>query len=104
MNSATQEILSVIVPIVKKYPVNRAALFGSYARNEQTPESDIDLLLDLGTNESYPELYYVFDLLNEMEAETGKKVDYVTVAGLESSPVRKLKANIDSERVWFYGE
>jgi len=98
----TDELSSMLVPIVSKYPVNRAAFFGSYARNEQTPNSDIDLLLDLGTNEMFPELYYVFDLLNEMETATGKNIDYITTNGLASSPIRKLKANIANERVWFY--
>ena len=96
------ELSSLLVPIISKYPVNRAAFFGSYARNDQTPNSDIDLLLDLGTNETFPELFYVFNLLDEMEAATGKNIDYVTTNGLETSPIRKLKANIANEGVWFY--
>ena len=31
----------------KRYHVNKIGIFGSYARNEATPESDIDIVVDL---------------------------------------------------------
>ena len=31
---------------IKNFGVNRLGLFGSYSREEQTPESDIDLLIE----------------------------------------------------------
>ena len=31
-------------------PVEKAYLFGSYARNEECPESDIDILIDFEKN------------------------------------------------------
>jgi hypothetical protein len=31
-----------------RYPVRGIGVFGSYARGEQTPDSDLDLLVDLG--------------------------------------------------------
>ena len=31
-----------------RYPIRDIGVFGSYARGEQTPDSDLDLLVDLG--------------------------------------------------------
>ena len=36
--------------IVQKYGLKRLGIFGSYARNEQTPESDLDLLVEFEDN------------------------------------------------------
>lgn len=33
-------------PVFEAYPVNRATLFGSYARGDMTPESDLDIVLE----------------------------------------------------------
>ena len=40
------EIKSCIVPVVKKYPIERVILFGSYARGGATEASDIDLVVE----------------------------------------------------------
>jgi len=35
------------IPVLKKYGVAKAAVFGSYARGEAKKNSDIDLLVDI---------------------------------------------------------
>lgn len=40
------EIISIITPILQNYGVRRAYLFGSYARGDVQPGSDIDLRID----------------------------------------------------------
>ncbi|MCL1986354.1 MAG: nucleotidyltransferase domain-containing protein, partial [Firmicutes bacterium] len=42
----TETLIKQIIEILPNYPVEKAAIFGSYARNEQTPTSDIDLVVD----------------------------------------------------------
>jgi len=42
-----RKILSGNRELLKKYTVKSIALFGSYARNEQKQDSDIDLLVEL---------------------------------------------------------
>ena len=37
------EIKSYIIPIVKKYPIQKVILFGSYARGDASDTSDVDL-------------------------------------------------------------
>ncbi len=50
-------------------------MFGSYARGEQTPESDLDLFIKCGTGVS---LFDVIDLKTELENEAGIAVDLAT--------------------------
>ena len=40
--------LSLILPVVKKYPVDKVILFGSYARGDASDQSDIDLIVESG--------------------------------------------------------
>ena len=57
-----------------EYHVRRIALIGSFAREEQTPESDVDLLLDLepGT----PDIHMMKRKLRmELETEFGRNVE-----------------------------
>ena len=39
------EIVSSVVPLLHKYHAEKAILFGSYARNDATGDSDIDLVV-----------------------------------------------------------
>lgn len=41
------EIRTIILPILEKYHIGRAYLFGSYARGEADKNSDIDLRVDM---------------------------------------------------------
>ena len=102
MDYTQHELIASIVPILKRFPVRRTALFGSYARGEQTHNSDVDLLLDLGVNDTYPSVDYVFDLLSLIEEKVNLQVDYMTVRGLQSNPSRKFKESIERDSWWFY--
>ena len=41
------QITEKIVNYFQDKPVKKVYLFGSYARNEETPESDVDILVDI---------------------------------------------------------
>lgn len=43
-----EEIKSLVAPIARDFGVERIYLFGSYARGEATPESDLDFRIDKG--------------------------------------------------------
>lgn len=65
---------------IKKFGVMKIAVFGSYARGEQTEDSDVDLLVEFGKGKkNYANFinlaYYMEDLL-------GKKVEIVTPEGM----------------------
>ena len=65
----------------KKYNVNNFLLFGSYAKNLQTEESDIDLLV----NFTKPvDMFDFVDLQEYLTKIFNKKIDLGTVNGLKS--------------------
>ena len=86
------------LPIFKHYPVRRAVLFGSYARGEQTAESDLDLLLDYEFSVNLPDF---FDFWDDLEKDTGVKADVITFCSLDSVP-RIIRANIAKEMRQIY--
>ncbi len=62
-------------PILKKYGIKSAAIFGSVARGEDGPNSDIDILVRLGERMG---IYKFIGLQFELENTLGKKVDLVS--------------------------
>lgn len=40
------EIIIKLLPVLRAYPIEKAILFGSYARGNETGLSDIDLVID----------------------------------------------------------
>lgn len=71
------EIKSYIVPLAKEYGAEKVSLFGSYARGEERPDSDIDILLDKGNIKGMK----VLEFQDELARQLNKKVDVVTTAG-----------------------
>ena len=69
------DITSVISRVMPHYDVRQAYLFGSFARGDQTPDSDIDLRLACGDSMTFGTLY---ELSLELEEKLGRKVDIVT--------------------------
>ena len=65
-------IESAIKSLLVKYNADYALLFGSYARGEETPESDIDLVVFGGNNFKKSDIFAFAEELREI---TGKDVD-----------------------------
>ena len=40
------EIKNSVIPVMRQFPVKTLILYGSYARNEATEDSDIDFVVD----------------------------------------------------------
>ena len=60
-----------------EYQVERLGLFGSFARNEASAESDIDLLIDFQPNT--PDLYEKkMEIKSSVESHFDRKVDICT--------------------------
>ena len=72
---ATDQIISTIKPILKKYGVTKSDLFGSYARGDFNDQSDVDILIDPPEDMS---LFGLIRLQNELKESLGKDVDVVT--------------------------
>ena len=61
--------------MLKKYGVVRAGIFGSFARGEVTPGSDVDILVELPPGKSLLDLA---GLKIELEKRLKRKVDVLT--------------------------
>jgi uncharacterized protein len=72
-----------ILALAQKYNVSNVRVFGSVARGEDDPASDIDLLVDLAPR---ADLFDLASLDVELERLLGRKVDVV--------PTRLLKAHV----------
>ena len=58
-------------------PVLRAWVFGSYARGEETPESDVDILVKFDHNHADIGLMRYARMMLDLSDQIGKKVDLV---------------------------
>jgi uncharacterized protein len=74
MNEEIQNIKLNILPILKKYGVIKAGIFGSYARGEQKARSDVDFLIKIKDNASLTDL---IALQLALQKKLGKKADIV---------------------------
>ena len=68
-----------ILRLAKRYGVTEMRVFGSTARGEDTPESDIDFLVELEPGRS---LFDLGGLLVDLENLLGCKVDVLTEKSL----------------------
>jgi len=65
--------------LTEKYKLRSIALFGSYARGEQTSESDVDVLVDVD-----PVIGLGFvEMADAIEARLGIRTDVVPVDGVK---------------------
>ena len=89
------EIRSIVAPIAAAHDVGRVYLFGSYARGEATPSSDIDLRIDKGRLRG---LFALGALYADLEDHLGKKLDLLTTGSLD----QKFLQHIAGEEVLLY--
>ena len=75
------ELKRRIEPVAKKYNLRAAYLFGSYARNEASDESDIDILIDR-TDSKIKSLFEMGGLYNDLCESIGRDVDLITTHAL----------------------
>ena len=75
-----EEKLKALKPfLLEKYQVEKIGYFGSFARNEQDENSDIDILIELRR----PLGWEFFDLQEFLENELKRKIDLVSVKALK---------------------
>lgn len=84
MTSAIEAALPAVplAEICRRYRVKELSVFGSAARGELRPESDIDLLVDL-LPDARVGLFELWDLGEELERLVGRRVDLVPKGGLK---------------------
>ena len=85
-----------VTKLAKEYGAENVYLFGSYARGEATPDSDIDLRIDKG---SIRGLYKLAGLHMALESMLNHKVDLLTTDSLDTGFLNK----ISGEEIQLYG-
>ncbi|MBU1662305.1 MAG: nucleotidyltransferase domain-containing protein [Chloroflexi bacterium] len=70
MPKQTDQLCEQLLPILRKYHIQKAILFGSWARGEATRRSDVDLILVQNTEKRFLERYDgIFYEMNKVIAD-----------------------------------
>jgi len=83
--------LQLIKPsLIAKYNVTELGLFGSVVRNDFTPDSDIDIVVDF----SKPIGIEFINLADELESRLKRKVDLVSKKGMKAQYFDSIRSEI----------
>lgn len=96
MNSTRLDHLrDKIIPVLEPYGIKRVGLFGSIARGEETPESDVDILVRFTKPIG---LFKWVALEEELSARLGRKADLVSERGLS----KYIRPYVEKEKIILY--
>jgi len=88
-----RDIQAASAPVFKRYGVVKASLFGSAARGEAGPDSDIDLLISL---EKPIGLLKFSELAEQLEQALGRKVDLATHRSVNPHLAKRIANDLTS--------
>lgn len=92
----SQKEIDIIIETLKPYNPKRIALFGSVARNEETPSSDIDIMYSFNSPIT---LFNKYDIVEELKLKLKKDIDFVSEKAIHP----KLKPFILNDLKIIYG-
>lgn len=99
------DIKSKITPVAIKYSLPVVYIFGSYARNEATEESDVDVLIDCDGSKVIS-LFDMGNLYNDLCESLNKGIDLVTIDALEQEDTKEetpeFVETLNKERIAIY--
>ena len=81
------EIRNIVSRLAAQYGAQRVYLFGSYARGDITPASDIDLRIDKGSIRGLQ----MAGLLVDLEDALGTPVDLIPTGSLDSGFLSEIR-------------
>ena len=84
-----QQMREKILQIARKHNAEKVYVFGSCARKEETPESDVDLLVEFNQNAT---LFDQVDIRDEMHSLLDCEVDVISKRGLNPFIKRRVLA------------
>jgi predicted nucleotidyltransferase len=79
MKTHIEELRRKILPVLQRYDVVKAAIFGSFVRGEKKQASDVDILVEFKGEKSLLDLA---GLKIELEELLGRKADVLTYNSL----------------------
>jgi len=83
---------------VKRFGVKRIGLFGSYTRDTQRKNSDIDILIEF--EEGKATLENFLDLAKYLEELLGKRIDLITTEGVRSIRINHIRKEIEENIIY----
>ncbi len=86
-----EELQTKAVPVLRENGVEYAAVFGSVARGEERPESDVDLLVRYTIT---PSLITHIGVAQDLEDILGKKVDLIIERSLSKYVAPRVKKDL----------
>jgi len=89
------EIRNKVSNTARRYGIQKAYLFGSYARGEAGFESDIDICIEKGNLRT---LFELSGFCQDLEETLGNKVDVVTTASLSGD----FREQIEKDMILIY--
>lgn len=89
--------LKEICDFFKTQPILKAWVFGSYARGEQTPDSDVDILVDFDPNENFG-LFKIVAIIDSLKQILGKEIDLVD----RNQVFPAFQKNIEKDKILIY--
>ena len=95
---STADISKTIAEYLATQPVNKAWLFGSFARGEQREDSDVDILVDFDHEHADIGLMEYVHMINDLTKRLGRSVDLVEDGTL--LPYAEQNANRDKYLIY----
>jgi predicted nucleotidyltransferase len=92
-----QAIVNKLQNFFPAYPVEKAWVFGSYARGEETRKSDVDVMVRFD-KDARVSLFDYAGIMIDLEKELKKKVDLVSEGGI----MKFAKQSIDNDKILVY--
>ena len=96
------EKIRKLIPTIQKFmedqPIRRAWLFGSCSRGEETPESDVDILVDYDDSNGMVSLFKMGGIVMDLSDLLGCRVDLVENRGLKNF----ARKSVERDKILIY--
>jgi predicted nucleotidyltransferase len=86
-----EQILETIIRILKGYGAKKVALFGSFQRGEERPESDIDIIVEFSERRSLMDLV---GIEQDISDAVGRKVDLLTEKSISPYLIDRIRKDM----------
>ena len=87
-----EEVYEKIKYLLLKEGAKRIAIFGSYARGEAKPDSDIDILVEFNERKSLLDLARIERLISE---NLGRNIDLLTEKAISPYLIDRIKQEME---------
>jgi len=92
-----QNIVHKLQAFFPSYPIEKAWVFGSYARGEETRKSDIDIMVSFD-KDAQISLFDYIGIMNDLEDLVHRKIDLVEEGQLRTW----AKESVEQEKILIY--